>query len=252
MSHDDDVTNIRRDLVWRNAASVQWYLASVRGALPFSAEHLSIMLRFVAAAGRPVHRFLDVGAGNGFLSAGLLAHYPTAEGVLVDFSPPMLAAARTQLTAATPAHLIEADLASASWRDQVTPLSPFDAVVSGFAIHHLPDPRKQALYREIYDLLAPGATFVNIEHVAPDAAWINAAFDDAVIDSITAFRQQGADDISHADIAAEYAQRPDQEANILTPVDVQCDWLRDIGFQDVAVPFRWYEIAIFGGRRALT
>lgn len=242
----------RHDLVWRDAASVAWYLDSVRGAMPFAAEHLSIMLRFVASANRPINRFLDVGAGNGFLSAALLAVHPAAEGVLVDISPPMLAAASANITAAHAPRLLEADLATPSWTDGVLRLAPFDAVVSGFAIHHLPDRRKRDLYREIHDLLAPGAAFVNIEHVAPETTWMGAAFDGAIIDGITDFRVRGGDVPSRADVAAEYARRPDQAANILAPLDLQCGWLRDIGFQEVSAPFRWYEIAIFGGRRALT
>ncbi len=48
---------------------------------------------------------------------------------------------------------------------------------------------------------------------------------------------------------AAYAKRPDHAANRLAPLDVQCAWLHEAGFVNVVVPFRWYEIAVFGGNR---
>ena len=38
-------------------------------------------------------------------------------------------------------------------------------------------------------------------------------------------------------------------ANILAPVEMQCDWLREIGYEEVDSYFRIYELAVFAGRK---
>ena len=54
---------------------------------------------------------------------------------------------------------------------------------------------------------------------------------------------------TRAAVADEYHNRPDKAANILVPVEVQCDWLRACGFGDVDCYFKAFELAVFGGRR---
>ena len=135
---------------WQREVTVRYFLDSVRGAIPFAREQFAAMLDIVANGRQPLRRFLDLGAGDGALSAVLLSRYPAAEPVLLDFSPPMLDAAKEQLAPlATRPTLIETDLATSAWRDAVIAHAPFDAIVSGFAIHHLEDERKRTLYGEL-------------------------------------------------------------------------------------------------------
>ena len=51
------------------------------------------------------------------------------------------------------------------------------------------------------------------------------------------------------EIADIFMNRPDKAANILLSVETQCDWLREIGYEEVDCYFRIYELAVFGGRR---
>src|SRR3989304_1905598 len=178
----------RSDEVWKSEALAQTFLQGVRGGIPLATEQIEVMLRLIAARDEAIDRFADLGCGNGILASAILARYPQACGDLVDFSEPMLAEARLQLKAqAAQVRFITADLASAGWAHPVADHAPFDVIVSGFAIHHLPHIRKQQLYREIFDLLKPGGLFVNIEHVASQSDRDAAIFDEYLIDSLYAF-----------------------------------------------------------------
>jgi tRNA (cmo5U34)-methyltransferase len=242
----------RGDTVWQADAAARYFLDDVRGALPYAAEQFDAMLRLIGAGGRPVRRFIDLGSGDGALSAVLLAAHPEADAVLVDFSPPMLEAAMARLTPEFAPRLIAADLSVPTWRDAVDALAPFDAVVSGFAIHHLPDERKRELYEEIFALLAPGGTFAHVEHVAPEREWVSERFHAGIVDALYAYAVSRDSAATREAVAASYAARADRDANILAPLDVQLGWLRESGFTGVVAPFRWYEIAVFGGHRPLT
>ena len=240
----------RHDEVWKRAALVRTYLQGIRGGIPFGSEQIEMMLRVIEARGTLVRSFADLGCGDGALTQALLARYPEAHATLVDFSEPMLAAARTQLAAHRPApHLVIADLATPAWCDAIGGRTPFDAVVSGYAIHHLPDARKQTLYGEIFDLLAPGGMFINIEHVASRTPWIEAVSDELMIDSLFVFHTQQKGGKRRDQVAAEYVHRPDKAANILAPVEAQCEWLRAHGYEDVDCYFKVFELAVFGGRK---
>jgi tRNA (cmo5U34)-methyltransferase len=235
---------------WQQEKTVHWYLNSVRGAIPFAREQFAVMLRIVEHGRQPVRRFLDLGAGDGILSAVLLARYPAAEPVLIDFSLPMLDAAKERLAslASQPA-IVQADLATPVWREAVAAYAPFDAVVSSFAIHHLEDERKRALYGELLDLLTPGGTFAHIEHVAPDTPWMARVFEEAMIDAIWDYGRRSDPALTRDAAAAAYASRLDRDANRLVSLEAQCSWLRDADYTQVTAPFRWYEIAVFGGYR---
>lgn len=236
--------NQTRAEVWKSAKLAHRFLTGVRGAIPLAQTQIEVMLRLLAMRRKPVRRFLDLGCGDGVLGAAILGRYPRAAGVFVDFSEPMLAACRTKLTSRR-AMTFLLDYGKPAWVKAVAGTGPFDAIVSGFSIHHQPDRRKRALYREIFRLLAPGGWFVNIEHVAPANPTTTVLFDDALIESI--HRQQP--QLSRAVVRRRFVNRADRSANILAPVEDQCRWLRTIGFAEVDCYFKLYELAVFGGQK---
>ncbi|HEY1207627.1 MAG: methyltransferase domain-containing protein [Bryobacteraceae bacterium] len=235
------------DAVWKSSDLATTFLEGVRGAIPFAQAQIDIMLRLIAACERPIERILDLGCGDGVLAAAILDRWPQARAVLLDFSEPMLDAARKRFSErAGSVEILSVDYGQPSWTRAAAPFGPFDAVVSGFSIHHQPDTRKNEIYAEIHELLASGGIFVNVEHVAPGSPWLGRVNDEAFLDSLQ--RWQPA--VPREEIETTYYRRADKDANILAPVETQCEWLRAIGFTDVDCYFKAFELAVFGGRRA--
>ena len=54
---------------------------------------------------------------------------------------------------------------------------------------------------------------------------------------------------SRAEIAREYYARAVQGAGALAPLEVQCDWLREAGFENVDCYLKVLELAVFGGQK---
>lgn len=235
---------------WQSSELATAFLEGVRGAIPAAGLQLEVMGHVIRSWRAEPQRILDLGCGDGALGRFLLDRFPTAQVVFADFSEPMLAAAKKQLTGQPQAVVVQADFSSTAGLAAVHDHGPFDVVVSGFAIHHQPDQRKKALYAEIFGLLADGGVFLNLEHVAPATPAVESLFDEYFIDHLHRFHQRQEPAKGRKEIALAFYNRPDKAENILAPVDDQCDWLRRIGFCDVACFFKIFDLALFGGRKA--
>jgi SAM-dependent methyltransferase len=167
-------------------------------------------------------RILDLGTGDGRLLALLLDAIPDASGVGLDASQLMLDAAQERFAGNPRVRLREHDLS-----EPLPDLGRFDAVVSRMAIHHLEHPRKRALYAEAFELLGPGGTFANLEHVASPSRRLHEQFFAAIDEPL----------------------EQEDPSDRLLDVETQLGWLREVGFAEVDCHWKWRELALLGGLR---
>lgn len=240
----------RKTSQWQTEWMTKAFL-EVRSAFPGSDLQLEVMLKLIRAW-RPFPRTaLDLGCGDGFLGRTLIEHFPECHVCFVDFSEPMLDAAREKLGGSRRATVIQADFTTPDWAARLGEHRAFDLVVSGMAIHHQPDARKRQIYAEIYGLLAKGGLFLNLEQVASATESAAEVYYDHIIDHLHAFHTRSGSGKSRDEVAQEYYSSPARKENILALVETQCLWLKQIGFQDVDCFFKIFDHALFGGRKTV-
>jgi tRNA (cmo5U34)-methyltransferase len=195
---------------------------------------------------------VELCCGEGLLSRALLERFPAATVHAFDGSPRMLEAARRTagaLAARLDTHPF--DLAAKDWR-----ALPFEAhaVVSSLAVHHLDGPGKQALFADVFAMLAPGGAFVLADLIAPARAAGQAiaagAWDQAVKEralaldgDLQAFERFRAENWNlYSDPDPDPIDQPSSLFDQLT-------WLEAAGFADVDVHYLKAGHAILSGVR---
>jgi tRNA (cmo5U34)-methyltransferase len=216
LNNNQEMTAQSNVNLWSSPEHALEYLRRA-DSIPHRVEGEAALLEFLPPEAT---RILDLGSGAGRLLSLVKTARPAAQFVALDFSPTMLAALRGTFVNDASVTIVSHDLAVS-----LPELGEFDAVVSSFAIHHVPHPRKRDLYREVFNLLASGGMFCNLEHVASSTTRLHHHF------------------LSKLDLM------PQQEdpSNKLLDVETQLGWLREIGFQDVDCHWKWRELALLSG-----
>lgn len=194
---------------WSEPERVAEYLSR---EIPHRATAEEMLLAALPAGTR---RVLDLGTGDGRLLALAAERFPDAGGVGLDSSAPMLRRAAERFAGRPRIELLERDLGA-----PIGEPGPFDAVVSGLAIHHLEDDRKRELFGEVHAMLAPGGVFANLDLVRSDGQELHERF------------------------RREIGRVEDDPTDRLADLAEQLTWLREAGFDSADCHFKWLELAL--------
>jgi tRNA (cmo5U34)-methyltransferase len=227
---------------WQHDGLVADYVERRQILLPLLEVQEEVITLALTRHAHAIARFLDLGCGAGAMSRLVLDAAPSSSGVGIDFSEPMLACARERLAGYGGRwQSAAADLGASAWTEAV-PHARYDAIVSGLAIHHLPAERKRALFAEAFALLVPGAMLINMDYVAIDGP-LQGLFDERMLENAVHAEHEAGGTRSQAELDLEDDDdRPDT-------VEDQLRWMREAGFGEVEVHFKWAEAAVYGGTK---
>ena len=180
---------------------------------------------------------IDIGCGTGTISQKITECFPNIQITCLDIAENMLKLAQHKLADHKKSNFILADINDFSFDES------YDVIVSSLALHHLVSMEdKIEFYIKIYDALSPGGIFFNADVIMGSGDYLQQVY----IEKWKAFmsKQVSSEEIENTWLPNYY--REDHPAPLLE----QLSWLKDIGFIDTDVIWKYYNFAVYGGKKA--
>lgn len=133
------------------------YDSQRRKFIPCYDDYYITSTNFIASSIPKPQKVLDLGAGTGLLTKYVYDHFPDSEYTLVDISKQMLEIATKRFEGLSNFKYEVVDYSKS------LPNEDFDLVVSALSIHHLSERDKKQLYSNVYKVLPPNGTFLNLD-----------------------------------------------------------------------------------------
>lgn len=167
---------------------------------------------------------LELGCGNGNITAQLITHFPKATFNLVDASAEMIALCRKQFRD------FEVIYSNTYFQDFEFEENAYDLIVAGFSLHHLDDKEKRSVFKKIYRSLKKGGIFsysdLMINKTSPDHP--------KLLEEWGEFVNSNFPDGEKWAWVMEHYEAYDKPTDYL----LQIDWLKNAGFNTIQIPFR--------------
>ena len=167
---------------------------------------------------------LDLGCGNGNVTALLLNYFPSASYTLVDASAEMIEICKEQFN--------EFDLqyAHSYFEDFEFPKNTFDLIVAGFSLHHCDAEEKQEIFGKSFHALKTGGMIMFSDLMINKS---DAEHPRLLKDWETYVRKSFPDGEKWSWLMEHY-EAFDKPSNY----EDQTRWLADVGFSKISKPFK--------------
>ncbi|MBD2507957.1 class I SAM-dependent methyltransferase [Nostoc muscorum FACHB-395] len=226
-------------------ASTADFDIGIRQLIPRYDEMLEVISRCLPSTSL---RILELGCGTGELSLKILKRFPNAQVIALDYSPRMLQFAQDKITASGyQKRWVGTQADFGDWANNPEKLdigSEFDACVSSLAIHHLQDEMKLKLFSQIAASLTQDGCFWNGDPILPESSALaevyQAAREEWSVEQGTNLTE------IRAKLGASSTQGYSSQDQ-LASLDAHLQMLSKAGFKTVAVPWKYYGLAVLGG-----
>jgi len=231
---------------WDRKEKLFKYIDGVRQFFPLAKEQLDTISRLIEKFNSNINTFLDLGSGDGFVGHFIYRLFPNSHGVFIDISEEMINKARNKDSNHNSEFIVQ-DFSNSDWYKSIKSFDKFDLIISGYSIHHIDNDQKRRLYRDVFHLLNSNGIFLNLEHVSSSTEKLEELFNDLFLDCMSDYQEHIGKEKTRDEIKKIYYDPNHKVLNKLESVEVQCKWLRDIGFTNVDCYMKVLELALFGG-----
>lgn len=218
-----------------NAVASEYDAARPR-LIPCFEEFYGTVLELIPYQSESKFSVLDLGAGTGLLTAMLADAFPQARFTLSDVAPAMLEVAKERFAS-------QGDRFAFRVEDYLAqPLSgEFDVVVSALSLHHTPHAELPNAFKSIYSILKRGGLFINADQTLGVSSHNE--------DRIAAMWERGCYERGATEEEIEGAKER-MKADLTAPLEMQLEWMRKAGFNDVECWYKNWRFAVYSGQKS--
>jgi len=228
---------------------VESYDAAMQLMHPNRLKMVQVALEVLTFSKTAALRAIDLGIGTGYFTERFLNYFPNSKVLGIDGAQAMIDLAKTRLTSlASRVQFVIGDFRSLQ---QLTGgVGTADVVFSAYALHHLNRSDKEAVLRQVVELLAPGGWFVNADLIVADSPEVESHLQQLRLAGI--MERAASSDSRFADSASTRRFLDDLEANEgdqpLTLAE-DLDVLRSSGLKNVSAFWLEYRELVSGGQK---
>lgn len=202
--------------------------------IPHYEEMINALINSIPFKKEDSIKVMDLGCGTGTITKSLKEKFPNARVTCLDLAENMIEMAKIKLDQYEDINYVTGDFYHFDFPEK------YDVIISSLALHHLiTNDDKKEFYTKIYKALNPGGVFLNADVVLGSNEYLQELY----LEKWKEFMNQN---VSIKEIEEKWIPAAEEEDHPAPLID-QLDWLRDIGFKDVDVIWKYYGGAVYGG-----
>jgi len=199
------------------------YTSDMIGCAPYYLQLVSSFTKHLPDNFKP-NSILDLGCGNGNISAQLIHYFPNATFTLVDASTEMIDLCHKQFNG------YDFIYSNKYFKDFLFNEESYDLIVAGFSLHHCDNIEKQSIFKNINSALKKGGIFsycdLMISKTNPDHQML--------LEQWKKFVYKNFPDGEKWTWLLEHYESFDKP----TDYQVQIEWIKNAGFTNIQIPFK--------------
>lgn len=205
--------------------------------IPFYNEIYEILVETIPFSSKCPMKILDIGCGTGTLAKKLKENFPLTQITCLDFANNMIDIAKEKLFE----YQDDIDFLTGDF-NKLKIKEKYDVVVSCFALHHISgDREKIKTYQNIYKKLNEGGIFLNADIILGVNNFTKHLYLQKWKDFIG---QSFPEKVIEEELLPKY-QAGDNPAELFKHLK----WLEKSGFRDVETIWKYFNFAIWSGRK---
>jgi len=198
------------------------YTNDMIGCVPHYLQLISSFTKYLPDDFKP-QSILDLGSGNGNVTAQLISCFPNATFMLVDASAEMINLCSNLF------YEYDINFSNKYFKDFSFKKENYDLIVAGFSLHHCDENEKQYIFRNIYSSLKKGGIFsysdLMISKTNPNHPILLEQWKEFVNANFT--------DEEKWVWLMEHYEKFDKPTDYL----VQIEWMKNAGFNNIQIKF---------------